>query len=268
MAEKKRHSRGMDLGRVLLWSAVMVEAPRWAGAMLAADLKDVNGWLSAALNTGNTMAGVAMGLVNVVATAYMLDALRKERPTVVVHRRRRLTSSALAVATGHRPASKPETMETFERPSWRFYGLLVFIAGLLLLTPFVLAPFMVSRMTGDALETVLGTTTWRYVWSVTVVLAPVFVIGGVSFAQPGLVSISSASETEIVPKLSPKVTEKSDGKPATYGKWKTWRKVPDEERRKIAELNVDQVIAAYGVEERTAYNWLRDARDLTTKATK
>src|SRR5574340_197658 len=133
MAEKKLRRRGMDLGRVLLWSAVVVEAPRWAGAMLAADLKDVEGWLSSALNTGNTMAGVAMGLVNVIATAYMLDALRHERPVLSVRRRG----------------------ETVEIPNWRFYGLLVFIAGLLALTPFVLAPFMVSRMTGETLAAVL-----------------------------------------------------------------------------------------------------------------
>lgn len=248
----------MDLGRVLLWSAVIVEAPRWAGAMLAADLRDVNGWLSSALNTGNTVSGVAMGLVNVVATAYMLDALRRERPTVTVHRKG----------------------QAVEKRSWRFAGLLVFIVGLLLLTPFVLAPFMVSRMTGSPLEAVLGTAGWQYVWATTVVLAPIFVIGGVSFAQPGLVSIAAAQGDhegrpygEEALKVSTQVSEKSNGKPATYGKWKTWRKVPEGERARIATMNVDEVRETYGVEERTAYNWLRDAKEVaaegfTTKGTK
>lgn len=239
MAEKRR--RGMDLGRVLLWSAVIVEAPRWAGAMLAADLEEINSWLSTALNTGNTLAGVAMGLVNVVATAYMLDALRRERPVITVRRQG----------------------QTVDRPSWRFYGMLVFVVGLLLLTPFVLAPFMVSRMTGEALEAVLGTMPWRYVWATTVVLAPIFVIGGVSFAQPGLVGLggrspSGADQDDL--KVSEKVTERSDDKPATFGKWKTWRKVPEAERLKIAGMTADEVVATYGTEERTAYNWLRDAR--------
>jgi hypothetical protein len=243
MADRKR--RGMDLGQVLLWSAVLVEAPRWAGAMLAADLKDVNGVLSSALNTGNTISGVAMGLVNVVATAYMLDALRRERPVITVHRK----------------------AGNFDKANWRFYGMLIFVIGLLVLTPFVLAPFMVSRMTGLALETVLGTAMWQFIWSTTVVLAPIFVIGGVSFAQPGLVRISDQSPVvgnqSEEPKVSEKVTEKKSDKPVTYGRWKTWRKLPDAERQKIAGMVADDVIATYGVEERTAYNWIKDAKQLS-----
>ena len=232
----------MDLGRVLLWSAVTVEAPRWAGAMLAADLKDINSWLSTALNTGNTVSGVAMGLVNVVATAYMLDALRRERPTITVHRK----------------------SGTADKLNWRFYGMLVFVVGLLVLTPFVLAPYMVSRMTGETLETVLGSMPWQYVWSTTVVLAPIFVIGGVSFAQPGLVTMraESASEEPEEAKVSVQVSEKSNGRPATYGKWRTWRKVPEAERARIAAMNVDEIRETYGVEERTAYNWIKDAKGL------
>jgi hypothetical protein len=273
MADKKMRRRGMDLGRVLLWSAVVVEAPRWAGAMLAADLKDVDGWLSSALNTGNTMAGVAMGLVNVIATAYMLDALRHERPVISV---RRAVASRRGMGDARGTLARPTVM--VEKANWRFYGLLVFIAGLLALTPFVLAPFMVSRMTGETLATVLRSAQEQYVWAVTVVLAPIFVIGGVSFAQPGLVGMSvqnvAAVETGL-PKVSAQVSEKGDGKPATYGKWKTWRKVPEAERLKIAAMNVGEVVATYGTEERTAYNWLRDARalvaadtELTTKGTK
>ena len=58
--------KGMDLGRVLLWSAVLVEAPRWAGAMLAADVSEILPRLSAALNVANTLAGVFMGVLVVV----------------------------------------------------------------------------------------------------------------------------------------------------------------------------------------------------------
>jgi len=268
MAEKRRR-RGMDLGRVLLWSAVIVEAPRWAGAMLAADLKDIYPWLSAGLNTANILAGVAMGIVNVVATAYMLDAMRRERPTIMVRRSLRLVSPSteglrqgLAVRAGRPPAAAV----VVEKANWRFYGMLVFVVGLLALTPFVLAPFMVSRMTGETLEAVLGTVPWRYVWATTVVLAPIFVIGGVSFSQPGLVSLGgqplAASEE---PELEG-TARGSDSRPSTFGKWRTWRKVPDAERRKIAGMNVDEVMAAYGTEERTAYNWLRDARALVGEA--
>jgi len=55
-----------------------------------------------------------------------------------------------------------------------------------------------------------------------------------------------------------KITEK---KPETFGKWKHWTKVPYEERAKIAGMSdVRDVEKMYGVSERTAYNWMRDAR--------
>jgi hypothetical protein len=63
-------------------------------------------------------------------------------------------------------------------------------------------------------------------------------------------------------KVAPKVTEKKSDKPETFRKWKTWRKVPDVERRKIAEMKMEEVVTTYGVEERTAYNWIRDAKEL------
>ena len=132
----------------------------------------------------------------------------------------------------------------------------------MLLTPFVLAPFIVSRMTGDTLAIVLGARVTQYIWAVAVVISPIFVIGGVSFAQPGLVRIDqqSAEVVDEPEKVAVNVSETSSRKPATYGKWKTWRKVPDSERRKIAEMKMHEVMATYGVEERTAYNWIKDAK--------
>jgi hypothetical protein len=252
--------RGMDLGRVLLWSAVIVEAPRWAGAMLAADLRDVSGWLSSALNTGNTLSGIAMGVVNVVATAYLLDALRRERPVVTVYR--------------HRPRDSRrgvgDARLTLARPNWRFYGILVFVVGLLGITPFVLAPFMVSRMTGDPLAVVLRTGLEQYAWAVTVVLAPIFVIGGVSFAQPGLVTISQGRD--LTPSPSPEgegseiATSPSAPRNDTAPKWRNWRRLPEAERRRVAGMDAAQVREVYGVEERTAYNWVREAKAMFAEA--
>ncbi|MFZ5856753.1 MAG: hypothetical protein ACOYZ6_07980 [Chloroflexota bacterium] len=240
--KKQRTKAGMDLGKILLWSAVLVESPRWAGAMLAADVSTVPDALSAFLNVMNTISGVAMGIVVVVATAYLLDAVRKTKPTVAVRRKKK----------------------TIDRPNFRFWGLLFFAGGLLALTPFVLGPYIVSRMTGETIAEVLAISFWQYTWSVAVVVAPAFVVGGVAFAQPGLVKVS---ETE--PKVStpvsedkPKVSKPKDEKPETFGKWKHWTKVPKEERAKIAGMtDVRQVMDTYGVSERTAYNWMRDARE-------
>ena len=241
MADKK-HKSGMDLGKVLLWSAVLVEAPRWAGAMLAADVSTVPAALSVFLNVMNTISGVAMGIVVVVATAYLLDALRQTSPTVTVRRKG----------------------ETVDKKNWRFYGMMVFVLGLLALTPFVLGPYIVSRMTGETIAEVLAVSFWQYTWSVAVVVAPAFVVGGVAFAQPGLVKISEsgAKVSETVSEAKPKVVKVKDEKPETFGKWKTWRKVPTSERVKISGMSdVRQVEAQYGVSERTAYNWMESARE-------
>ena len=66
-------------------------------------------------------------------------------------------------------------------------------------------------------------------------------------------------------KLSPKAAEKKSDKPTTFRKWKTWRKVPEVERRKIAGMSMEEVMSMYGTEERTAYNWIRDAKEFITE---
>lgn len=73
-----------------------------------------------------------------------------------------------------------------------------------------------------------------------------------------------ASESKPEPvKVSEKVSESDGEKPATFGKWKTWRKVPQGEKLKIVGMTVEEVMANYGVEERTAYHWIEYAgRDL------
>lgn len=238
--KRAKAQRGMDLGKVLLWAAVAVEAPRWAGAMVAADVSEIAPWLSYTLNVLNAVSGVAMGVVVVVATAYLLDALRHTPPTISVRRKN----------------------ETVEKRNWRFGGLMVFVAGLLALTPFVLGPYVVSRMTGLTIAEVLKDRTWQYMWAIAVVLAPAFVVGGVAFAQPGLVKVAE-TEPQVSVKVSEtpaKETKTKDMKPETYGKWKTWRNVPEGEQLKIARMTVDQVMDTYGADERTAYNWLKYAK--------
>lgn len=68
-------------------------------------------------------------------------------------------------------------------------------------------------------------------------------------------------------KLLKDSSEGSEKKPkevkgsGVYGKWRDWRKVPESERVKIAGMtDVNEVVNTYGVIERTAYNWMEDAR--------
>ena len=258
---KTKKKKGLDMGRALLWSAMIVSAPRWAGAMLAADVGHVDNWISVMLNILNVVSGLGMGVVEVLATAYLLDALRRLRPTIT---RRRKGGNV-------------------EVTNYQYWGTLGFVIGLMVLTPFVLAPYMVARISSQDVATVLGTQGWQYIWAVTVILTPVFVVGGVSFAQPGLVSIGKLPEvssekkepkvSEKLPESSEKDIESSDGAkkyPETFGKWTDWRKVPDTEKRKIAKLSIwEEVAERYGTSKKTSENWLRSAKKLfTTKLTK
>jgi hypothetical protein len=48
--------------------------------------------------------------------------------------------------------------------------------------------------------------------------------------------------------------------PETFGKWTDWRQVPEEHRRRMAGMTIKQVAAEYGVIEKTAGNWIRNAK--------
>lgn len=48
--------------------------------------------------------------------------------------------------------------------------------------------------------------------------------------------------------------------PETFGKWQRWPQVPDEQRKRIAMMTVQQVMDEFGVDERTAYNWIKYAK--------
>lgn len=250
-----KSSKGMDLGKVLLWSAVLVEAPRWAGAMLAADVSEIAPWLSAFLNASNTFAGVAMGVLVVVATAYLFDALRGIKPTITYRRK----------------------SGDITKANWRWWGMAGFAFGLLALTPFALGPYVVSRMTGETIARVLAERTWQYAWAVTVVVAPAFVIGGVAFAQPGLVRVGSdkwevgsgKSESDrkggegggkVAGKSPETVKEAVSVAASERPQWRDWRDVPESEYQRIAGLTVERVMQLYGRPERTARNWVKNAK--------
>lgn len=64
-----------------------------------------------------------------------------------------------------------------------------------------------------------------------------------------------------LPQFSVKVSGNDAGQPETFGKWANWKQVPREERFRVARMtDVRQVMAEYGVSERTGYNWMGDAQ--------
>lgn len=180
MANKKRGPK-VDYGQVLMWTAVIVSMPRWAGAFIAADAHTLPSWVDAALNFMSILSGFGMGVLEVVATAYMLDAWGRMKPRKVWN----------AKSLDHR---------------WKV--LTGFIVGLFVLMPFILAPYLVSRMNGQTIEQALGGSVWlSYVWSVAVVLSPAFIVGGVAFAQDG----------HLMPAQSGSQRAESEDKPAQSG---------------------------------------------------
>lgn len=61
-------------------------------------------------------------------------------------------------------------------------------------------------------------------------------------------------------KISVKDSEKVDDHPETFGKWERWPDVPADEQMKMVRMTMNQVVEFYGVDERTAYNWLKYAK--------
>jgi hypothetical protein len=92
------------------------------------------------------------------------------------------------------------------------------------------------------------------------------------------VSGKAQKVSEKAPKVSekaPKVSEDKDEKPETFGKWKTWRQLPESEKVKIMDflkanskrMAMEEVVKTYGTSERVAYGWLEYAeRDLGANA--
>ena len=69
-----------------------------------------------------------------------------------------------------------------------------------------------------------------------------------------------AKDEDNLPKVSTKVSDIENSHPDTFGKWERWPNVPIEEQMKMVRMNVSQVVEMYGVDERTAYNWLKYAK--------
>jgi len=225
--------------------------------MLAADVSEIEPWMSTTLNVANSFAGAFMGILVVVATAYLFDALRGMKPTTTLHRK----------------------VGEVTKANWRFWGLAAFAFGLLALTPFVLGPYIVSRMTGETIASVLALPFWQFTWAVMVVVAPAFVIGGVAFAQPGLVSIGSSTALRSAQNEAESSRKEGRGNGKVAGKpsetwketvsvaasnrpqWRDWRDVPESEYQRIASLTVEKVMRDYGRPERTARNWISNAKE-------
>ncbi|MCP5414950.1 MAG: hypothetical protein H6961_10125 [Chromatiaceae bacterium] len=210
----------LNYGKILMWSAILVSMPRWAGAFISADVSQIPHWVNEVLHYANLLAGFGMGFLEVLAAAYMLDAWGKLKPK----------ASWNAKSYDHK---------------WKV--LTGFIVGLFILMPFILAPYIVSRMANVSINETLGNDIFRYLWSISVVLSPAFIVGGVSVASGELVESETKTkpekkpleskikqpEKETVKRVSPEVENLSGTKKLVFIETK---RNPDATQQEIAEL--------------------------------
>lgn len=178
----------LNYGKILMWSAILVSMPRWAGAFISADVSQIPHWVNEVLHYANLLAGFGMGFLEVLAAAYMLDAWGKLKPK----------ASWNAKSYDHK---------------WKV--LTGFIVGLFILMPFILAPYIVSRMANVSINETLGNDIFRYLWSISVVLSPAFIVGGVSVASGELVENETKTEAVSKPVAKPRSERKVKPKKET-----------------------------------------------------
>lgn len=149
-----------DYGQIMIFMAIAVGLPRWAGAMMTADGIDISvGWLSDVFTIANGLSGFGMAVLEVLAVGYIFASLREQT--------------------------------AFEgwRPNPKFWGSAVFGIAILALIPFILTPFMLSHLRAEELTITLAGLNLELGWLLAVVVAPLLIVGGVAFARAGIMEI-------------------------------------------------------------------------------
>ncbi len=171
-------NRTIDYGKILMWCAVLVSMPRWAGAFISADTAVIPPFINELLHILNLLSGLGMGVLEVLASAYILDAWGK---------------------------LKPKRTYNAKRLDHRWVVLTGFVVGLFVMMPVILAPYVVARMTAVSVSDVLGAGAFRAIWAVAVVLSPAFIVGGVAIANGNLINEKETSQaTKMKPVKQPK----------------------------------------------------------------
>lgn len=235
----KRTKNGRDYGTVLVLSAMLVSIPRWAGAFIAADTLTMPELINTVLHYLNLISGVGMGLVEVLGTAYLLDAWGK---------------------------MKAKRTHNAKHVDQRWLILTGFIVGLFVLMPLILSPYIVARMNGQPLASI-ASNSFQYVWSAAVVLSPILIIGGVAVARDGLVG---SSGTVPANELGERRTKETKDKPKVAPErlavtFTDWRQVPTDIKRQMSGMSSGEIAETFGLAERTAQNWRKRALEFSGK---
>jgi hypothetical protein len=229
---KKRH----DYATILIWAAALVTVVRYAGAFIASDVGEVQGWVSDALSLSMGLTGLGMGVLDVLGGAYIFDGWRRVMP------------------------------RAGQRWPFRFRVLTVLVFGVFGTGIYILVPFTVSRVAHQEMLHVLGEGIWLWIWSGAVNIAPYLLIGGVITGNAGIVGVSSPAVAAQIGKLP----ERAGGDGNMGGKdggkdepiYRNWHEVPESEWEWIAGVSTAAVMRRYRLRvEKTARNWRHYARE-------
>jgi hypothetical protein len=154
-----------DYSTLIIMSALAVTVTRYIGAFVASDVGIITGVWSTLLTVLMAISGIGMGVLDVLGLAYVFDGWRRNLPKMG------------------------------QNWSSRFIVLTVFVVGLFVVGLAILTPFTVSRVQSKGMSIVLGGgSVWW--WSLAVNLAPLLIIGGVTFSQSGFVTIRQDDQHE------------------------------------------------------------------------
>ena len=232
MSEKKQ--KGHDYSTLLIWSAAVVTVVRYAAAFIASDMGEITGWLSEAITLLMGLSGLGMGILDVIGGTYLFDGWRRAMP-----------------------AANAKTWSS------RFKVLSVFVFSLMGTGVMILVPFAVSRVTHESMETVLGSGIYLNFWALLVNVAPYLLIGGVAVGTQVVNVAESAPES--YRKVSAEPSEATAKFPTD---WRKVRRMLNEQQVSgIADSSSKIISDLYGVDERTARNWRKYARQERETAT-
>jgi MFS family permease len=152
-----------DYSRLIIFAALVVTVTRYIGAFVASDVGEITGTWSVILTVLMAISGIGMGVLDVLGLAYVFDGWRRNLP-----------------GAGKKWSS-------------RFDVLTAFVVGLFVVGLAILTPFTMSRVNSASMSETLGNGVWW--WSLAVNLAPILIIGGVTFSQAGFVMIREDAQT-------------------------------------------------------------------------
>lgn len=222
-----KKQKGHDYSTILIWSAAVVTVVRYAAAFIASDLGEITGTLSEWITILMGLSGLGMGILDVIGGTYLFDGVRRKMP------------------------------KSGEKWKPQFKVLVGFVSALMVTGVLILVPFTVSRVTHTSMADVLEKG-WLTGWALLVNLAPYLLIGGVAVGNQ-VVSVNSQNLPETFQKPADNDQKLTGNFP---NDWRKFRKlVSREDLVEMSQMASGDIAYKYGVSERTATNWRKNAQN-------